>query len=100
MKNLNRELSYTLYILLVAFLFSGCLTKNSNQKQEVPTENYNMKTIYDFGWHQQIRVYEIDSCEYIGFSGTSDGGTSIIHKQNCKFCAERSKKIIATNGNV
>lgn len=75
------------YVLLVAVIFCGC----GNEKQEAPTDN-TMRTVYDFGWHQQIRVYEVDSCEYIGFSGTSDGGTSIIHKHNCKFCAERSKK--------
>ena len=77
------------YVLLVAVIFCGC--ENETPKEE-PSKNENMRTIYDFGWHQQIRVYEVDSCEYIGFSGTSDGGTSIIHKQNCKFCAVRSKK--------
>jgi len=80
------------YVLLVAVIFCGCGNENSTQKQETPTENNKMRTVYDFGWHQQIRVYEVDSCEYIGFSGLSEGGTSIIHKQNCKFCAERSKK--------
>jgi hypothetical protein len=78
------------YVLLVAVIFCGC--ENETKKQEAVTENKNMKTVYNFGWYQHIRVYEVDSCEYIGFSGTSDGGTSIIHKQNCKFCAERSKK--------
>ena len=77
------------YVLLVAVIFCGCGNENQNEK---PTKNNNGNTIYDFGLHQHIRVYEVDSCEYIGFSGTSDGGTSIIHKQNCKFCTERSKK--------
>lgn len=78
------------YTMLVAVIFCSC--GNETKKQEAVTENNNMRTVYDFGWDQQIRVYEVDSCEYIGFSGTSDGGASIIHKQNCKFCTERSKK--------
>ena len=89
MKNLRTKLSYTLYILLVAFLFCGCGNKTSTKE---PIENNNGRVVYDFGFHQQIKVYEVDDCEYIGFSGTSDGGTSIIHKHNCKFCIERSKK--------
>jgi hypothetical protein len=77
------------YVLLVAVIFCGC--ENDNKK-EAPTKNKNGRTVYDFGFNQHIRVYEVDSCEYIGFSGLSEGGTAIIHKQNCKFCAERSKK--------
>ena len=75
-----------LIFLLTIVLFS-CETDIEKNKSEK-----TIKTNYSFGMYQHIRVYEIDSCEYIGFSGTSDGGTAIIHKQNCKFCAERNKK--------
>jgi PBP1b-binding outer membrane lipoprotein LpoB len=78
MKNLRTKLSYTLYILLVAFLFCGCNNTHSDKKT-----NYT----YQEG---EFTIVEIDSCEYI----LSDvySGNSICHKGNCKFCIERSKK--------
>ena len=78
MKTLNRKLSYTLYILLLAFLFCGC--NNTSPKKNT---NYT----YQQG---EFTIIEIDSCEYI----LSDvyAGKSICHKANCKFCIERAKK--------
>jgi hypothetical protein len=43
-------------------------------------------------WASQIKVVDIDSCEYIlAQTGTINGGLSIVHKQNCKYCAARLK---------
>jgi hypothetical protein len=79
------------YALLVAVIFCGC--GNETTKQETVTVEENKgRIIYDYGWNTKVRVFEVDSCEYIGFDAGTQGGTSIIHKQNCKFCAERSKK--------
>jgi hypothetical protein len=67
------------YVLLVAVIFCGC---------EIPKQKYTKNideyddVIYD--------IHQIDSCEYV--TSLVYGGTSICHKGNCKFCAERSKK--------
>lgn len=37
-----------------------------------------------------ISIEEIDSCEYVLYQGYYQG--AIIHKQNCKFCLQRSTK--------
>lgn len=43
-------------------------------------------------WACNAKVITVDSCDYIvAQTGTSDGGLSIIHKQNCKYCIARSK---------
>jgi hypothetical protein len=35
----------------------------------------------------------IDSCEYVvATKYFSDGGVSIVHKENCKYCAARNNK--------
>ncbi len=39
-----------------------------------------------------VKVITVDSCEYIvAQTGTLDGGLSIVHKQNCKYCLNRKK---------
>lgn len=40
----------------------------------------------------EIKVITVDSCEYIvAQTGFSNGGISIVHKQNCKYCLNRIK---------
>jgi len=75
MKNLRTKLSYTLYILLVAFLFCGC----GNGENTIDGEN-------------KYRTVEVDGCEYITKYNGYQRGYMFAHKGNCKFCAERSKK--------
>lgn len=70
------------YALLVAVIFCGCEAR-SNSKQQ--NQNSDM---FAFG----IKTVEHDSCEYVIFKDNSRSSISMIHKQNCKFCAERSKK--------
>jgi hypothetical protein len=92
MKNLKLR-SHFLYTLLVAVLFVGCVDKNSQEVKQVEQSKNEGRTVYEFGFNKKVRVFEIDSCEYVAYdTGTSDGGTSIIHKQNCKFCLSRSAK--------
>ena len=79
------------YVLLVAVIFCGCGNENTKQESVTVEENKG-RIIYDYGWNTKVRVFEVDSCEYIGFDAGTEGGTAIIHKQNCKYCAERSKK--------
>jgi hypothetical protein len=68
MIDLRTKLSYTLYILLVAFLMVGCTKGNELQ-------NRNSFKDYD--------VIEIEGCEYINW-GMSYGYMNITHKGNCK----------------
>jgi hypothetical protein len=72
MKNLKTKLSYTLYILLVAFLFTGCGEHNPKNESE-------------------FKIIVVDSCEYIYSYEGVDEGALFTHKGNCKFCSELSK---------
>jgi len=75
-----------IYLILAAIIFYGC---EKAPKQEIyPTINkigVEDKSIRD------IRLYVIDSCEYIGYVDMSSSDF-LTHKGNCKFCAERNKK--------
>jgi len=71
MKNLRTKLSYTLYFVLVVFLFCGCI--EHEQKMRV-------KQV------ERWQTIEYDGCEYVIGYKTS------AHKGNCKYCTERSKK--------
>jgi hypothetical protein len=75
MKNLRKKLSYTLYILLVLFLFTACESGANGDK--IPLGNRTIQTI------------EYDECEYIYLRRY--GSVAIIHKGNCKHCEKRNK---------
>ena len=68
------------YALLVAVIFCGCKSKNVTVEETITTIN-----------GRKMKIYTIDSCEYIGTIHGSNADV-ITHKGNCKFCAERSKK--------
>jgi hypothetical protein len=66
-------------VLLVAVIFCGCeIPKEKNKTQERIRED-------DF------YTYTYDSCEYVGTKMYWNSAV-LVHKGNCKFCAERSKK--------
>jgi len=89
MKNLTKKLSYAIYIVLATFLMVGCSgeTQQVEQKRQGVANEIedisNGRIIYDYGWNTKVRVFVVDSCEYIGFDAGTEGGTAIIHKQNC-----------------
>lgn len=68
MKSLKTKLSYALYTLLLAGVFTAC-TRGNELKNDNKFKNYE--------------VIEIDDCEYIQY-GTSYGFLEITHKGNCK----------------
>ncbi|MFT7155230.1 MAG: hypothetical protein ACI8Q1_000231 [Parvicella sp.] len=77
MKNLKTKLSYTLYILLVAFLMVGCNESNRTKDKDHPAFREAMS---------KYKVVEVEGCEYILFYGSNselryDG---VTHKGNCK----------------
>jgi hypothetical protein len=79
MKRFKTLKSYTLYTVLVAFLFCSCNIKSDKEYAGTKARDFT--------------VIEIDSCEYIFMSRMPlDGNMAITHKGNCKYCKERSKK--------
>jgi hypothetical protein len=80
--NYHRTFAFA-YVLLVALIFCGC---------EGQTTSYDKQpTIYSNEEMADVKIYVIDSCEYIGKLRGYQSDI-LAHKGNCKFCAERSKK--------
>ena len=80
----------SVYILTVAatFFLESCSTSQKTQVEEPKKEvELNVLNNSDF------EIVVIDSCEYVVFDRVHGyaGSGGICHKQNCKFCAERSK---------
>lgn len=79
-------------IVVVAFAIAICGAFFIAKKNKEDRENFvqpiekSIRTV-------ELSVMEIDSCEYI-VCGTysTDGGVSIVHKQNCKYCLQRNSK--------
>lgn len=78
--SLETKISHLVQVLLVAVIFCGCV-------EQTKTEPLNEVKDVQRG---NIQILEVDSCEYVVWDWFDTG--CIIHKQNCKFCAERSKK--------
>jgi len=78
----NRTFAFA-YVLLVAVIFCGCGSNNSEQQKQPLNKIQTIET-------GDVQVVSIDSCEYVVWNYGYAGG--IVHKQNCKFCVERSKK--------
>ena len=72
MKNLRTKLSYALYTLLVAGVFTACTVDSSRvQKDTVESE-----------FSAGITILTIDKCEYVWVKRGYGGG--LTHKGNCK----------------
>jgi hypothetical protein len=67
------------YALLVAVIFCGCEAQKEIDRTQEQKNEANFYT------------YEYDSCEYVGTKMYWNSSV-LVHKGNCKFCAERSKK--------
>ena len=83
--NLKRN---ALYAVLAAVIFCGCeLPDQPKAEPKKPVER-NVLADNDF------EIVTIDSCEYIVFDRRIGyaGSGGLCHKQNCKYCTERSKK--------
>jgi hypothetical protein len=64
--------------VLVAIILFGCESNKSETHVNELKEG-------------EVVVFTVDNCEYVIWDGYKCGG--IIHKQNCKFCIKRNKKI-------
>lgn len=68
-------------IMLVLSVFFSC---NGENDYRIDKPGSTIKAVRG---NLDIIVFEIDSCEYV--VANTRAGTSIIHKQNCKFCIAR-----------
>jgi len=77
--SINRLAPAFASVLLVAVIFCGCeIPKEKSATEEKISES-------DF------YTYTYDSCEYVGTKMYWQSAV-LVHKGNCKYCAERSKK--------
>lgn len=77
MKKIKTITAIILVLLLISFC--GCQSESGRRKKET-NETNGYKTVV------------IDSCEYI--TTYIYRGEALCHKGNCKFCAERNKKVV------
>ena len=79
-------------VMLVAVIFCGC--KAPRQQPEQPIVKTEEQIVNQQAYVNDLEIVVLDSCEYILFDRQRAyaGSGGICHKQNCKFCAERSKK--------
>lgn len=86
---LQRVTRYFGYILLAVVLFQSCTIEAPKQIEEEPKKEVERNVLAN----SDFEIVVIDSCEYIVFDRVHGyaGGGGICHKQNCKFCTERSK---------
>jgi hypothetical protein len=80
--------------LLLTILSCGCENETTKQKLTRIDKIYpiidTIQTI-DNSRAVNIRLYVIDSCEYVGHIYGYDRDF-LVHKGNCKFCLERTKR--------
>lgn len=86
---LQRVTRYFGYILLAVVLFQSCTIEAHEQRKEEPKKEVERKVLKN----SDFEIVVIDSCEYVVFDRVHGyaGSGGICHKQNCKYCAERSK---------
>ncbi len=70
------SLVYIITIILIVLLLSSCEKKEKNKENYVD------------GFH----IVVVDSCEYICTTRVHSG--YMAHKGNCRFCAERNRRMI------
>jgi hypothetical protein len=83
----HRHFVFT-YVLLVSVIFCGCGSETPIDKIYPIIDKIDAA---DGNGIRNMRLYVIDSCEYIGYINAFHSDV-LTHKGNCKFCAERIKK--------
>jgi hypothetical protein len=89
----HRHFVFT-YVLLVSVIFCGCGSETPKQDLTPIDKIYpiiDKIDAADGNGIRNMRLYVIDSCEYIGYINAFHSDV-LTHKGNCKFCAERIKK--------
>ena len=80
----------SIYILIFGlFIFSSC----DNKSHPLPNENYQViKEKFPYGNADQIRLVEMDSCEYFVAHAFSNHDITMTHRGRCKYCIIRNNK--------
>jgi hypothetical protein len=85
-------------IVLIAILFltsCGLTQKEKEEKSNQNAQQYKME-LPDQRNDKGYKIIVLDSCEYIyAWFGEGNGGGSLTHKGNCKFCKQRRMKEIS-----
>jgi len=76
----NKKFAFA-YVLLVAVFFASCNETPSKEEEK----GIKITTKASWGVDVYVKLIEIDSCEYL--ISTRNDAISLIHKQNCKYCA-------------
>lgn len=74
----NKKKIQVILAMMIVALFTSCTKDNKHN------------TLKDNTVHNEWRVIEIDSCEYI--YGTALYQGYLAHKGNCKYCEKRRKE--------
>ena len=94
MKNVSKPRKPLLFIstmLAFVFSFSACVEDETIKKIKATYPVIGELEAADGYGKRQIRLYIIDSCEYIGHINAFNSDF-LTHKGNCKFCRSRSSK--------
>lgn len=85
-----RKLRNIIALLALAVL-SSCDTNTDADAKPKPKNEFEAMadSVYITQFGRSVRVYTIDSCEYILWSG-SHGEIGYTHKGNCKWCNMRN----------
>jgi hypothetical protein len=78
-------------MLVVVFLFGCSREENKFEKMKSIYPKIDEITAVDGSGKREIRLYVIDSCEYIGYINCFNSDL-LTHKGNCKFCLARHAK--------
>lgn len=78
-------MKHLIFVLLLSLLFTSCGRTLVEVKRG---DSVTISKERDFSYGINFKVIEIDSCEYV-VGEEWQRAISIIHKQNCKFCAAR-----------
>ena len=93
MTNLQKIIVKVLAVLLVGLFIGWVRSFKSQEKRNEHAKNTQYFTPNSGGTivgKTEYEVIVIDSCEYIyAWFGAGNGGGSLTHKGNCKFCKMR-----------
>lgn len=77
-------------VFIVLFILIGLLLYGISKQSPEESERFNQRQL-ELEYIGHIRVVEYDGCEYIFYNRSYQG--SVAHKGNCKYCADRNKKL-------
>ena len=84
-----------IYILSLVFLVSCSSEPEIDVTEDTETSNdEGGYVMFEYGTVDEYHIQEIDGCEYILVNGSDAHEPAFTHKGNCKFCAERNKKVV------